>query len=158
MRSSFPAPASALAVLLLASGFAAGTAAAQTPAGKAVEVRQAGFKQIGAAFKGIGDELKRGKPDLARVAAASERLQTHAAQLPSWFPKGSGAEAGVKTAARPEIWTDAAGFADAASRLRVETAALHKAAVGGDLAVVRQRAKATGQACAACHTGYREED
>lgn len=158
MRSKIPAPKSALAAVLVASLALGGAALAQTPAGKAVEARQAGFKQIGAAFKAVNDELKRGQPDLAKIAEATERLQAHAASLPTWFPKGSGAEAGVKTAARPEIWTDAAGFADAASNLRVQTAALHKAAAAGDLEAVRQRTKATGQACQACHSGYREED
>ena len=158
MRSVDPHSLRRLAAVAIFAAACAAPAVAQTPAGKAVEARQAGFKQMGAAFKAVNDELRSGKPDAAKIAQASERLRGHAAQLPTWFPKGSGAEAGVKTGARPEIWSDAAGFADAASRLRTATTALHASAQAGDINVMRQRARAVGQACQACHTAYREED
>ena len=61
----------------------------------------------------INDEARAGKPDMSAIAAAAARLKTHAAQVPTWFPKGSGAESGAKTAAKAEIWSDAAGFASA---------------------------------------------
>ncbi|WP_333586779.1 c-type cytochrome [Phenylobacterium sp.] len=156
MRSPISSAAVAVAVVLT-SGLL-GAAIAQTPAGKAVESRQAGFKQIGAAFKTVNDQLRGNNPDWSRLTPAAERLGAHAQQLPTWFPKGSGAEAGVKTAARPEIWTDAAGFADAASRLARETEALKVAVAAKDVEAARRGARATGQACAACHDQYRLKD
>ena len=136
-----------------------GVALAQGDAAeKAVSARQAGFKQIGASFKAINDELKRGKPDMAAVAAAAGRLQGHAAQVPTWFPRGSGVESGAKTAARAEVWGDAAGFADAAANLRAQTDRLAALASAGDVAATRKQAAQVGAACKACHTKYREED
>lgn len=157
MRSPISSAAVAVAVVLT-SGLLGAVAIAQTPAGKAVESRQAGFKQIGAAFKTVNDQLRGNNPDWSRLTPAAERLGAHAQQLPTWFPKGSGAEAGVKTAARPEIWTDAAGFADAASRLGRETEALKVAVAAKDVEAARRGARATGQACAACHDQYRLKD
>jgi len=78
-----------------------------------------------------------------------------AKQAPSWFPKGSGPEAGVKTAAKAEIWTDAAGFAAAASKLADETAKLQQVAAGGDIEAMRAQARAVGGACNTCHDKYR---
>ncbi|HMP62564.1 MAG TPA: cytochrome c, partial [Phenylobacterium sp.] len=145
MRSPISSAAVAVAVVLT-SGLLGAVAIAQTPAGKAVESRQAGFKQIGAAFKTVNDQLRGANLDWSRLTPAAERLGAHAQQLPTWFPKGSGAEAGGKTAARPEIWTDAAGFADAASRLARETEVLKVAVAAKDGEAARRGARATGQA------------
>lgn len=154
-------PAAAVAALALITGSVlagASPATAESAAEKAVAARQAGFKQIGAAFKGVNDALRGGKPDMADVAAAAGRLETHAAQLPTWFPRGSGAESGAKTAARAAVWTDAAGFADAAANLRVQTARLTVLAKEGDPAAARKQAAQVAAACKTCHTTYRDED
>ncbi|MDO8412071.1 MAG: cytochrome c [Phenylobacterium sp.] len=148
-----------LGLVLCASVAVSGAAVAQGGAAeKAVGARQAGFKQIGASFKAVNDELKRGKPDMAAVATAATRLETHAGQVPTWFPRGSGVESGAKTAARAEVWSDAAGFADAAANLRVQTDRLAALAAEGDVAATRRQATQVGAACKACHTKYREED
>ncbi len=157
MRSPISSAAVAVAVVLT-SGLLGAVAIAQTPAGKAVESRQAGFKQIGAAFKTVNDQLRGANLDWSRLTPAAERLGAHAQQLPTWFPKGSGAEAGGKTAARPEIWTDAAGFADAASRLAGEPGVRRAAGAPKDVGAGGRAARPTGPACAACHDQYRLKD
>lgn len=146
----------ALTSLALLSGGPAG--AVEGAAERAVAARQGGFKQIGAAFKAVNDELRGGKPDLAAVASAAARLETHASQLPTWFPRGSGPESGAKTGARASVWSDAAGFADAAANLRTQTSRLNTLAREGDLAAVRKQAALVGAACKTCHTAYRQED
>lgn len=146
----------ALTSLALLSGGPAG--AVEGAAERAVATRQAGFKQIGAAFKAVNDELRAGKPDLTEIAAAATRLESHAAQLPTWFPRGSGPESGAKTGARATVWSDAAGFADAAAQLRTQTSRLTVLAREGDLASLRKQAAQVGAACKTCHTAYREED
>lgn len=154
-------PAAAVAALALTSiALVAGAspAMAESAAERAVAARQAGFKQIGAAFKGVNDALRASRPDMAAVALAAGRLETHAAQLPTWFPRGSGAESGAKTAARAAVWTDAAGFADAAANLRTQTAQLNILAKEGDVAAVRKQAGEVAAACKTCHTAYRDED
>jgi cytochrome c556 len=133
---------------------AAGGALAQSAGAQAVKARQANFKQLGGAFKTINDQLKTDKPDLAIIKASAEKMQALAAQEATWFPAGSGPEAGVKTAARPEIWSDAAGFAAGVKLLQAETTKLAAAADGG-LGAVKAQVPATGKACAACHDKYR---
>jgi cytochrome c556 len=104
--------ATAVVVALgVGAAVAAGGAWAQTAAAQAVKDRQANFKQLGGAFKALNDQLKSDKPDMAVIKASALKMKALAAQEPTWFPAGSGPEAGVKTAAKPQIWSDAAGFA-----------------------------------------------
>lgn len=153
-RQSRRTLAAAMALSVAAAALA-GAALAQTAAEKAVAARQANFKQLGASFKTINDELKKDAPDMAAIGAAATKMRDLAVGLPSWFPKGSGAESGAKTRAKAEIWTDAAGFAVVQRGLQTQTAQLQKLAAAGDLAGVRGQVKPTGGACAACHDKYR---
>ena len=139
----------------LALSVAAGGAAAQSAMAQAVKDRQGHFKQQGAAFKGVLDELKKDAPDKAVVATNATKLKTIAAQLPTWFPKGSGPEAGVKTGAKPEVWADQPGFLAAAQRLQAETAKLDQLAGAGDIDAVKGQVRAVGLACKNCHDKYR---
>jgi cytochrome c556 len=145
--------------LALATGLAgaalAQDAAPTTPGGKAVLTRQAHYKELGKAFGGIGAELRKDAPDKAAIAANATTAANLAKDLPSWFPKGSGPEAGVKTAAKAEIWTDAAGFAAAVSKLQAETTKLQQVASAGDIDAIKAQVRATGGACKACHDAYR---
>ena len=126
-----------------------------TPAGKAVMVRHNNFKQQGAAFKAINDELKKDNPDNALLATNAAKLKGLVNNLPSWFPKGSGPESHLKTDAKPEIWSDAAGFQAAASRLQVEVSKLNQLAVAGDWTAFKGQTRAVGGACKGCHDKYR---
>ena len=126
-----------------------------TPGGKAVVARQAHYRELNGAFKTLNDQLKADAPDKAALAAAAGKMKALGADLPSWFPKGSGPEAGVKTAAKAEIWTDAEGFAAAATKLQAETAKLSDLAAAGDIEAIKVQARATGGACKGCHDKYR---
>jgi cytochrome c556 len=136
---------------------AAGGALAQG-GGDAVKIRQQHFKDQGKAFKAIVDELKKDSPDKGLIAANADKIKVFSSQLPTWFPKGSGAETGVKTAAKPEVWTDAEGFAAAAERFRTEGATFDDTAHGGDLDAIKAGARALGGACKNCHDKYRVPD
>lgn len=146
----------ALAVAGLAG--AAAAAAPSSPAAQAVLTRQQNYKHMGRAFKTISDELKKDSPDKSVIAANAQTVKTSAAELPTWFPKGSGPEAGVKTAAKPQIWSDPAGFAAAAGRLKTESAKLQQFAAAGDLTAIKTQFAATGAACKNCHEKYRVPD
>ena len=148
--------------LALAAGLAAGAALAQdpaaaaaTPGGKAVLARQAHYKELNGAFRAINEQLRADAPDKAAIAANAGKMKALAADLPGWFPKGSGPEAGVKTAAKAEIWTDAEGFAAAVTKLQAETGKLADAAGAGDMEALKVQARAAGGACKACHDKYR---
>jgi cytochrome c556 len=154
-----------LTALAVAWGAGAGAALAAdpasappTPGGKAVLARQAHYKELNAASGGLNAELRKEAPDKALIAGNAGKMKVMADDLPGWFPKGSGPEAGVKTQAKAEIWTDAAGFAAAVTRLQAETARLQEAAGGGDLDAIRAQARATAGACKACHDRYRAQD
>jgi cytochrome c556 len=69
-----------------------------------IKTRQKNLKELGASVKAIMDQLKTGMPDKTVTVPAAEKIAALAKDLPTWFPKGTGPEAGVKTAAKPEIW------------------------------------------------------
>jgi len=127
----------------------------KTAAGKAAWARHDNFKAQGAAFKTLLDELKKGDPDKAVVAGSAAKLKATSTALPSWFPKGSGPESGVKTDAKPDVWADAAGFSAAANRFQVEASKLDLVARAGDIAGVKGQVRAVGGACKNCHDKYR---
>ena len=129
-----------------------------TPAGKAAAARHENYKQVGGAFKAISDQARTGSPDKAVVLANAQKLSTLAGQMPTWFPKGSGTESGVKTDAKPEIWKDPQGFAAAIKRLQTESAKLQQVAATGDAAALKAQFQATGGACKGCHDKFRVPD
>lgn len=126
-----------------------------TPAAKAAFTRQENFKQQGAAFKAIRDELKKDAPNMALIATSAVKLKSSADALPTWFPKGSGPESKYETDAKPEIWSDPVKFAAAVKRLQVETTKFQPIAAGGDLGAIKAQAQAVGGACKNCHDSFR---
>lgn len=144
------------AVAAAASG--AAWAQANSPAARAVAARQAGFKQLGGAFKTINDQLKSDKPDMAAIRTASGRAVQLGQAMNGWFPAGSGAQTGVKTGAKPEVWSDAQGFATARAAFQAETVKLQRVAAGTDIAALKAQVQATGKTCGGCHAKFRVKD
>ncbi|HXQ48089.1 MAG TPA: cytochrome c [Caulobacteraceae bacterium] len=136
---------------------AAGTAIAQNAA-SVIQARQAHYKQIGAASKGIHDELGKPAPSATVIQGFAKQIDTLAPQIPTWFPAGSGPEAGVKTAAKPEIWSDAAGFSAVASAFATEAHHFDEVAEGGSIDAIRTEYTNLGKACFACHSKYRSKE
>ncbi|HEY8614641.1 cytochrome c [Phenylobacterium sp.] len=128
---------------------------ATTPGAKAALARHDNFERMGAAFKRLNDELRKGSPDKAVVAQSAGQLKTLAGQMPTWFPRGSGQEARPKSEAKANIWTDAAGFNAASSNLQVQVAKLQQLAAAGDIEGVKAQVRPTGGACKGCHDKYR---
>ena len=144
-------------VMAVALGLAAtgGAALAAGAAQGVIVERQKGFKAMGGAFKTINDNLKTDAPDAKLIAAQAKIVRQSAHKIPKWFPKGSGPEAGFKTAAKPEIWAEPAKFAAAAKGLQTESAKLETIAKGGDDDAIKAQVKAVGGACGTCHTPFR---
>jgi len=147
-----------VAIAGVAAALAAGGAFAAQTAAQTIGARQAGYKQMGAAFKTINDQLRASAPDTAAIAAAAQRIGEISKAQYGWFPKGSGPEAGVKTRAKPDIWSDPSGFAAAQKALEVEAAKMQRLATAKDVAGVKAQVKALGGACASCHKAYRAEE
>jgi len=145
-----------LAAAALAAMSAAVAAQNRAPAAAdPIRARQANYKQMGAAMKGINDQLRDRTPAIVPIRRASRLIAGYAVQLLRWFPPGSGAEAGVRTRARPEIWSDRAGFHRAGADLLVAARTLDAAAARGDLAAIRAAARQVSRACSECHDSYR---
>lgn len=135
-----------------------GVAIAQTPArtpAQLIQNRQAGYKQIGAAFRGVQEQVRASEPNLPTIrqhAATLARLTPH---VSGWFPAGTGPEAGVRTRALPAIWTNQAAFRTASVNLVVAARQLETAAQGTDIAAIRAAAQGLGRTCGGCHDQFR---
>jgi cytochrome c556 len=142
--------------LLTAAAIAAivTTAAAQRPADQ-IRARQAHYKQMGEAMKAINDQLHGSAPSIDTIRQGSRVILGFAPQILRWFPPGTGPEAGVRTRALPEIWSDNLNFRRAGATLLVAARALDAAARRGDLAAIRAAVPQVAHACGNCHDTYR---
>jgi len=138
-------------------GVADASLAQPSPAAVA-QARHEHFKQIGGAAKTISDQLKSGKPVVSEVQMYAKRLDDLAPQLPSWFPPGTGPDAGVKTHAKADVWSKPAEFKTDAAAFAVEAHKLDVAAMSGDMAAVGAQMTAVNKTCKTCHMTFREKD
>ena len=72
-----------------------------------------------------------------------------------WFPRGTGPETGVRTRAKPEIWSNPSGFRLAGAALLVAARELSAAAQSGDVARIRAALPGVTRACGGCHDSFR---
>jgi len=143
--------------LLLALGIAAG-AQAQAPFKKAedaIKYRQSGMFIMAQHFGRIAAVVKGEKPydkdEVAMNAATAEQMS----KLP-WGGFVAGTDSG-DTAAKPEIWTDAAKFKSDAEKMQKEMSKLAEVTKGGDLAAIKTQVGATGKTCKACHDDFKKK-
>lgn len=144
-----------IVVAALAGALAAPLIAAPTDI---VATRIAGFREVGAAFKNINDELKSSTPQSYVIQISARQIRDYARQHYGWFPAGSGQKPGLKTAAKAEIWSQAAAFKAAQDGFAKQANAFATVAASGDMAKIRGQAKLLGQSCATCHRSFRVED
>jgi cytochrome c556 len=121
-----------------------------------IRTRIAGYRELGAAFKGINDGL-RGEPQVVLIQQSTRQVRNAARQQYGWFPAGTGPHPGVKSAAKPEIWTRPAQFKAAQDALTREAEAMQRVAAGGDAAAMRTQAKKLGATCKSCHDQFRNK-
>src|SRR5579863_3967068 len=118
----------AVAILMAA----AGAASADFGPKEAVDARHNAYRETGAAFKTINDELKSGVLIKVLLVPAARTIAATARDQYSWFPVGSGPESGAKTKAKPEIWSDAANFREAQDRFQKEAGLMVSVVETGD--------------------------
>lgn len=140
--------AAAAALLLPATVLAAGP-------GDIVKTREANFKIMGKAMKGIGDELKSPAPNLATIRANAKSLNDAAGNVGKLFPNGSGPES-VKTEALAAIWAKPADFNAANARLVGASKGLLAAAASGNIDQVKAAVGGVGGSCKGCHDNFRK--
>jgi cytochrome c556 len=142
---------------LLAVPAGATIAWAATPS-QIISQRQGNFKQLGRAFKAVGDELKRSSPSVEVLRTQAAALRQAADRVGGFFPAGTGPESGVRTGALPAIWQRNADFLTIARRLSAAAQSLDAATASGDVASVRAAVPAVGGACRTCHESFRVRD
>lgn len=129
--------------------------AAQGSPKATIEARQANFKAIAKANKGVQDALKSPRPSVEALRANAAELQNASERIATLFPAGTGPEAGVTTEALPAIWQKPAAFTEAVNKHVAAVRALNAAAKGGDVAAIRTAADAIGPTCKGCHDQFR---
>ena len=130
------------------------TAGAPADAAEIMHDRHENFERMGRAMKGITTQLKSSAPSIAEIQQHNGVIAGYAPEVPSWFPAGSGPEAG-RTRAKAEIWNDPQGFAAAVQRFQQASAQFDAAARSGDLAAIQAAQPALGSSCSNCHDTYR---
>jgi cytochrome c556 len=141
-----------------AASFALGglvTQALAQPAPPPASPAQTVMRQLNGAGRDIRTELAKETPDTTAIKAAVTRLNTAAGKLPDVFDKPVDPASGVKSAAKPEVWSDAKGFAEAAAGLQAQTARFLQLADGGDVEAMKAQVAAVNGACGTCHHAYR---
>ncbi len=144
MRLSKPVVVS-LVVALSVGGMAAAVVAAD-----AVHDRQQAMEAVGDAMKALG-AIARGKApfDAEVVKTNATTIADNLKKASELFPEGSGGE---KSKAKPEVWSDAAGFEKLMKEAHAAAVALQSVseeeAFGPALG-------ALGSSCKSCHEKYR---
>ena len=153
MSRAVPQIALAAACLCCAGGDAAAQPA-QPTTGQLIAARQAGMHMAATLYyRGIKPAAANGSDPKDQVHEA-EGIALWARALPGLFPAGSARE---DSGARPEIWSDRAGFVQKAEALRAAAARLLELARAGDRAGFAAQAPAVEAACTACHSAYRAD-
>jgi cytochrome c556 len=123
-----------------------------------IKTRIAELRELGAQFKNVNDELKSDSPNMMIMQISARQMKAVARDQYQWFPAGSGPESGVKTKAKPEIWSRAADFNAAQDNFAKQANAFFVVASKGDVAAMRTQARALGAACGGCHRNFRNDD
>ncbi|RKK01308.1 cytochrome c [Pseudoroseomonas wenyumeiae] len=135
-------------LLALALG-AAGSGGAWAQA-DVVGQRKEEMKRSGAHLEAIKKIMDAGEA-VGPVAPRAQEMHGYFATLPTLFPAGST----ENSKARPEVWSDRAGFEKAASNASEATAKLAAAAGSGDRDATAAAFREVGASCGACHRNYR---
>jgi cytochrome c556 len=145
---------------------AAGVALSQPPptptpeqrAHRAVELRQSVMQVQSYSLRPAAAMLRNAPYDEATVKLAAARLKVLSAMLADVF-KDDTSKFDIKdAAAKPEVWTDAAGFHDAVNAEVMAVDALESAVAGGDKDATMKAVKAVGKSCGDCHDKFRKKE
>lgn len=122
------------------------------PAGTIIATRQAGFDLQGGNVGAMKAAIEAGL-DVKPLADGAKALAAWGRVIPALFPDGT--QTGNNTKARPEIWSDRAGFQKAAETFYANADKLAVLAEANDKAGFAAQYTTTTQSCVACHRSYR---
>lgn len=142
-----------LSLAAVAAALAISPAAASAPdAESLIKARQASLALSAATFGSIGPAVDAGV-ELKTQTFAARALARWAKALPTLFPAGTDT---APSRAKPEVWTDRAGFERAAADYQAATEKLLALTEGQDREAFKAQLAEVRAACQACHTGYRQ--
>ena len=143
------------AVSLMCAGGAAGAQEDAMSPAEIVAARQASLMMSGVTMGAIKAALDAGAPAQS-MGFSSGALIRWATALPNMFPAGTGSDTlGAATKARPEIWTDRAGFEARAGDYAAAAARLQELIAAGDTAGAQAQFMVVRASCQSCHDTYR---
>jgi cytochrome c556 len=138
------------AVAALVVALTVGGAAVAVIAADAFQDRHMAMEMVGDAMKPLGAIAKKAAPfDTAVVKASATTIADNLKKAQALFPAGSG---GGESRAKPEIWTDAAGFEKGMKDAHAAAVALQSVS---DEAAFGPALGALGASCKSCHDKYR---
>ena len=138
--------------LVLAGAGLALAASVAVAQGSPYEQRVALMKGNGAAMGAIGKYVK-GEADYSpAVEEAAKKLQQHSKEVAALFPAGSTSE---KSRAKPEIWSNAAGFQKWVTAFQTSSEELVQASATKDKEKTSAAFAAVGNTCGGCHDDFR---
>lgn len=131
------------------------TASSPTPA-QIVKARQAALEMSAVTFASIKQALD-GGTDASKLGFQSHALAAWSAALPTMFPAGTGqGQTASDTKAKPEIWSNRAGFESRAADYAAATAKLADLSKAGDTAGFTAQLALVKKTCDACHSDFKE--
>ena len=138
--------------LLVGTGYGA-AALAQAKPETLVKQRQAAMTLQGKYFGPLGGMAAGKVPYNAEIVARNAAYLDVLSKLP-WDGFTDGTK-DVKSASRPEVFTDTAKFKEGADRLQSTVAQLAKVSNGGDEATVKAAITDVSKSCGGCHDNFR---
>lgn len=131
-----------------------GTPLLASPADQA-RTRTEGYRELGAAFKAVNDGLRGSEVQTILIQQSARQIRNAARDQYGWFPAGSGPQAGVKTYAKPDVWTKARQFRTAQDNFARAAERFQRVAATGNAEALRAEARKLGGTCKACHDAFR---
>jgi cytochrome c556 len=124
-----------------------------------IESRQANYREMGGAYKGIRDELKKKRPLMIMIRQHADQLETltHSQLHSDWFPIGTGREAGIETEALDKIWQKRSAFDALILELNDSAKQLVEVVSSKEIKAIAKQHRKLGKTCKQCHNTYREE-
>jgi cytochrome c556 len=119
-----------------------------------MKARHDHYEEMGDAMKAINGELKGSAPSAQTIQQHAAVIARYGPQLLTWFPEGSGPEAG-KTRAKAEIWSDPQTFRQRAQAFEAQAARFNQVAQSGDAEAIREALPALSETCKNCHDRFR---
>lgn len=117
-----------------------------------VAARQSALMLSAATFGSMKTAAADSDPEIKRATFAARALARWSRTLTSMFPAGTDLPS---SRARPEVWSDRAGFEKAAADYAAATGKLADLAAANDKPGFAAQLNEVGAACQACHSKYR---